>query len=76
MQSCMRNPRIAFNTNHVLQHRWEKQNESLKMEARLKILITNNHLYDPHGGQSNHTNFRPILSHATVPLKASLQIIF
>ena len=59
MQICLRNLRIACNTNHVLQYRWENLYLNLQMAARLKNPLTT---LDPYirQGLSNQTTFRPI----------------
>ncbi len=37
---CMRSPRIACNADHVLPYRWKKISKNIKMEGRLKNLVT------------------------------------
>jgi hypothetical protein len=59
MQICLRYLRIACNTDHVLQYRWENLNLNLHMAERLQNPLT---ILDPYTGQglSNQTTFRPI----------------
>ncbi len=51
MQICLRNLRIACNTDHVLQYRWKNYNLNLQMGAILKNPLT---ILDP------YTYTRPI----------------
>jgi hypothetical protein len=60
MQICLRNPRIAGSTDHVL-------------KTTFKNLCT---IRDPstHQGPLNHTAFKPIKSGETVPLRTIKKI--